>query len=225
MQSVGLPTFQQTFAKCPFPEGVLAVLGSYPVEVRVVKADRAMEVRAVGPAISEEILAQAEHALAAAFRLNSAKILVDVPVVAEPESAVEIPTAEPLKEDKPEDIFAQMEAMRKQVMRAQNPDKGQKKSKVKQIYGKINNKKKPIPMCDLELDMGSVLVEGTVFNVEHKELTKRKAWVVCFDITDNTNSIRINKFMEGEEAKPIVAAVKVGQRLQALTQWVTPSVT
>ena len=38
------------------------------------------------------------------------------------------------------------------------------------------------------MDMGSVLVEGNVFNIEHKELTKRKAWVVCFDITDNTAS-------------------------------------
>ena len=56
MQSVGLPTFQQTFAKCPFPEGVLAVLGTYPVEVRVVKAERAMLVRAVGPQVPAELL-------------------------------------------------------------------------------------------------------------------------------------------------------------------------
>ena len=43
-----MPTFQQTFANCPFPEGVLAVLGSYPVRVRVLKAQRAMEVTAIG---------------------------------------------------------------------------------------------------------------------------------------------------------------------------------
>ena len=32
---------------------------------------------------------------------------------------------------------------------------------------------KPVAMNELQLDMGSVLVEGTVFNVEHKELPKR----------------------------------------------------
>ena len=210
MQSVGLPTFQQTFANCPFPEGVLAVLGTYPVEVRVVKAERAMLIRAVGPQVPAEVLEQAQNILVRTFRLNRAEITVDTPVAAEPEPAPEA-AVQPEKQD---DIFAQMEAVRRQVMRAENPEAHQKKSKVKQIYGKINGKKKPVAMNELQLDMGSVLVEGTVFNVEHKELPKRKAWVVCFDMTDNTNSIRINKFMEGEEAKPIVNGVKVGQRLQ-----------
>ena len=213
MQSVGLPTFQQTFSKCPFPSEVLAALGNYPVEVKVVKAERSMEIRASGASVSIDILEQAQNALAQAFRLNSVSIHIDAPVEAVIlEPAIEVQN-EP-KEEKSGDIFSQMEAMRRQVMRAQAPDASQKKNKAKQIYGKINHKKKPVPMGELELDMGSVLVEGKVFNVEHKELTKRKAWVVCFDITDNTGSIRINKFMEGEEAKPIVSAVKVGQRLQ-----------
>ena len=64
------------------------------------------------------------------------------------------------------------------------------------------------------MDMGSVLVEGTVFNVEHRELPKRKAWVICFDITDNTGSIRVNQFLEGEVANPIVKGIKKGQRVQ-----------
>ncbi len=210
MQSVGLPTFQQTFAKCPFPEGVLAVLGTYPVEVRVNRAERSMTIRAIGPQVADEVIHQVRETLVASLRLSGANIVVDSP--AEEMEPAPVSAAAPTAEK--EDIFAQMEAVRRQVMRAQNPETAQKKSKVKQIYGKINHKKKPVTMSDLELDMGSVLVEGTVFNVEHKELTKRKAWVVCFDLTDNTNSIRINKFMEGEEAKPIIAGVKVGQRLQ-----------
>ena len=213
MQSVGMPTFQQTFSKCPFSEGVLAVLGEYPVEVRVIRAERAMLVRAVGQPVAPEVIEEAQTALAHALQLNRAEIEVDVPVVIE-NQIVAATAAEQPKEDKPEDLFTQMEAVRRQVMRTKAPETGSKKPKVKQIYGKINTKKKPIPMNDLSLDMGTVLVEGTVFNVEHKELTKRKAWVVCFDITDNTNSIRVNKFMENEEAKPIVSAVKVGQRLQ-----------
>ena len=66
------------------------------------------------------------------------------------------------------------------------------------------------PMSELNLDMGFVIVEGRVFNVEHKELKKRNAWVISFDMTDNTGSIRINRFMEANEAKPILEHVKPG---------------
>ncbi len=66
------------------------------------------------------------------------------------------------------------------------------------------------PMKGLNLDMGSIIVEGKVFFVEHKELKKRNAWVINFDMTDNFGSVRINRFMENSEAKPILENVKVG---------------
>ena len=66
------------------------------------------------------------------------------------------------------------------------------------------------PMKDINLDMGYVTVEGKVFAVEHKELKKRNAWVINFDMTDNTNSVRISKFMEAGEAQPILDNVKEG---------------
>ena len=71
-----------------------------------------------------------------------------------------------------------------------------------------------VPMKELNLDMGSVMVEGRVFAVEHKELKKRNAWVISFDMTDNTGSVRINRFMEAGEAKPILENVKVGSVLK-----------
>ncbi len=71
-----------------------------------------------------------------------------------------------------------------------------------------------IPMKDLSLDMGFVIVEGRVFAVEHKELKKRNAWVINFDMTDNTNSVRISRFMEANEAKPVLDNVKVGSVLR-----------
>ena len=77
------------------------------------------------------------------------------------------------------------------------------------IYGKPF-KGKTVPMQELTLDLGGVIVEGRVFNVEHKELKKRNAWVINFDMTDNYGSVRINRFMENNEAKPILDAVKVG---------------
>ena len=71
-----------------------------------------------------------------------------------------------------------------------------------------------VAMKDLTLDMGSVIVEGKVFAVDHKELKKRNAWVVNFDMTDNTGSVRINRFLEAGEAKPILDHVDVGAVLR-----------
>ena len=72
----------------------------------------------------------------------------------------------------------------------------------------------PVSMKDLSLDMGTVIVEGKVFNIDHKELKKRNAWVVKFDMTDNTNSVRISRFLEAGEAKPILDNVKLGAILR-----------
>ena len=81
------------------------------------------------------------------------------------------------------------------------------------LYGKPF-KGNPVPMKDLSLDMGTVIVEGRVFNIDHKELKKRNAWVVKFDLTDNTGSIRISRFMEATEAKPFLDNVKMGAVLK-----------
>ena len=81
------------------------------------------------------------------------------------------------------------------------------------FYGKPF-KGNAVPMKDLSLDMGFVIVEGRVFAVEHKELKKRNAWVINFDMTDNTNSVRVSRFMEANEAKPILENVKVGAVLR-----------
>ena len=81
------------------------------------------------------------------------------------------------------------------------------------IYGKPF-RGAAVSMDTLNMDMGAVIVEGRVFNVDHKELKKRNAWVVKFDITDNTGSVRISRFMEATEAKPILDAVKNGSVLK-----------
>ena len=71
-----------------------------------------------------------------------------------------------------------------------------------------------VPMQELSLDMGSVIVEGQVFAVDHKELKKRNAWVINFDMTDHTGSIRVNRFMEANEAKSVLENVKPGAVLK-----------
>ena len=115
-------------------------------------------------------------------------------------------------------LFGHMEKLRSSAMVGLPKTVNLEKKPVKpqdpdMIYGKAF-KGKAIPMNTLTLDMGSVIVEGSVFAVEHKELKKRNAWVVNFDMTDNNGSIRINRFMEANEAKPILDAVKVGSVLR-----------
>ena len=83
------------------------------------------------------------------------------------------------------------------------------------IYGKPF-KGEVTPMRDVDLNMRDVIVEGKVFFVEHKELKKRNAWVINFGLTDNYGSVRINRFMENNEAKPLLDAIKVGGVLRVL---------
>ena len=73
---------------------------------------------------------------------------------------------------------------------------------------------RPVRMEELNLDMFRVIVEGKVFAVQHRELKKRGAWVICFDMTDYTSSVRVNQFMEAAKAKPIIDNVQPGMWLR-----------
>ena len=132
----------------------------------------------------------------------------------EPTVQADMPKLKPTAEM---EAFARTEAIRAEAlknMKKVSPSavKGEGKAAAKPIFGNTI-KKMPIPIRDLELDMGMVVVEGDVFAVDNKELKKRGAWVVAFDVTDYTGSIRINKFFPGEEGKPIVDGVKKGMHL------------
>ena len=213
-------TFQETFGQYPFPEGVLACFAQYPTQVKVCRQTRTMTVELEGGAAEQGLVDQVRQSLARLFSLNQVAVefhTQEVPAgtLTVPSASEAVPPVSTQAKPAPSgDLFAQMEAMRRKVLNQSNPGGGHGKPKVKQIYGKINGKKKPVPLGQLQLDMGSVLVEGTVFNVEHRELPRRKAWVICFDITDNTGSIRVNQFLEGELAAPIVKGIKKGQRVQ-----------
>ena len=107
------------------------------------------------------------------------------------------------------------ETIRKMPAAMACPEKREEKAQVQSeaFYGKPF-RGNAVSMKDLTMDMGTVIVEGRVFNVEHKELKKRNAYVVKFDMTDNTNSVRISRFMEANEAKPILENVAVGAVLR-----------
>lgn len=116
-----------------------------------------------------------------------------------------------------DDTFRRTEQMRKQAIQKKKlslpKEKEKKKEKKRLIYGQHGIRKEPISMRTLDLDMGTVTVEGDVFSVDHRELKKRGAWVVCFDLTDYTGSVRVSKFFPGEDGKSIVEGVRKGQHL------------
>ena len=167
------------------------------------------------------LIREAQDMICRAYGLSSVRIrtVQEQPTPAAPEKAEERPAAPPAektKADAPQNAFAKAQAiraaaMKKAAVRPAAP--AQAKGSGKAIFGK-EIKKQPIPMSDLELDMGMVVVEGDVFAVDHRELKKRGAWVVAFDVTDYTGSIRVNKFFPGDEGKPIVDGVRKGMHLR-----------
>ena len=114
-------------------------------------------------------------------------------------------------------LYDAMEQMRGNMLtdlpKVSAPAKAEQTPDNPAFYGKAF-KGNPVSMQTLNLDMGSVIVEGRVFHVEHKELKKRNAWVINFDMTDNRGSVRVNRFMENSEAKPILENVKLGAVLK-----------
>jgi DNA polymerase-3 subunit alpha (Gram-positive type) len=66
------------------------------------------------------------------------------------------------------------------------------------------------PIKELTLDMFRVVIEGKIFAVDHRELKKRNAWVIQFDVTDYTSSVRVSQFMEADKAKPILSGIEAG---------------
>ena len=76
-------------------------------------------------------------------------------------------------------------------------------------------KQRPVPMNTLSLESGKVTVEGDVVAVTSRRLQKRGSAVLCFDITDRTNSIRISRFLRSEDDQSIIDSINVGDHIIA----------
>ena len=198
------------------PEGELVALaGSALVTGAVIdRAARSIRAEVVCPAAPGGELKECwERALAEAYRVERVELSITAPGAAEDPHPAE--AAAPVPEPAPEDPFKRTEALRKDALKKIKAVKpaDKKGGGGRKIYGREVPKREVTPMKDLNLDMGTVVVEGDVFAVEHKELKNRGAWVIGFDITDHTGSVHINKFTLGDEGKPIVDGVKEGQHL------------
>jgi len=216
-----IPFLQMFAALSRWTELSNAVEGWLILSAAIDKNTRSAEIVVEGASgAGANLLREAEDTVCRAYGLNSVRITpyfepekVEMPVAEKNEPAVQIQE----KVDQPADAFARTEAIRqaamKNIARPTVEPKGEKKPDGKMIFGKAI-KKAPIPIGELELDMGMAVVEGDVFAVDNKELKKRGAWVVAFDITDYTGSIRINKFFTGDEGKPLVDGIKKGMHLK-----------
>jgi DNA polymerase-3 subunit alpha (Gram-positive type) len=96
---------------------------------------------------------------------------------------------------------------------AQSEKKTEKKKKENPlVYGKEPGGS-ITPMELVTLDLGKVTVRGEVFDVQSRDIPKRNAWVLSFDMTDYTGSVRISKFMLDDNAGEIVGRIKKGMYL------------
>ncbi len=155
----------------------------------------------------------------------------DQPPLPEPPPEEDIPLPEPPDEetcpevegygaeltDEAQEAFRRTEELRsaalKDILANSSLGKQLEGKAAKLLFGRREIKGENVEMGSLQLDMGTVVVKGEVFAVNHRELKKRNAWVVSFDVTDYTGAIRVSKFFQGDEGKPLVDKVRVGQQL------------
>ncbi|MBP1737639.1 MAG: polC [Oscillospiraceae bacterium] len=203
----------------PKPEEADGLRHCMVTSLVVNKAERSMEAYLEG--LPEVLTATVQNSLKDFFHMNRVMLHNKEPVsVPVPQDDKQRGPEErkPAAQEAEDDAFRRTEAIRAEALKKLVPVKSRKKELGSgggstELFGRVS-KKTPVPMRDLQMDMGLVMVEGDVISVEHRELKKRGAWVVCFDITDYTNSVRVSKFMPGDEAQPILSGVKQGQHLQ-----------
>ena len=70
-----------------------------------------------------------------------------------------------------------------------------------------------LPMSDLAMDSGAVIVEGDVISVESRKLQKRGAAVLIFDITDLTGSVRVSRYLRNTDDQTILDKIQKGDHL------------
>ncbi len=68
------------------------------------------------------------------------------------------------------------------------------------------------PMENVTIELGSATVRGEVFSVDSKQL-KNKAWILNFNMTDHTGSIRVSKYLPDPNADAVAQSIKPGMVL------------
>ncbi|MBQ6000504.1 MAG: PolC-type DNA polymerase III [Clostridia bacterium] len=72
----------------------------------------------------------------------------------------------------------------------------------------------PVPMRSVDLDSGSVTVEGEVFGLESRASKNGKTVIVSFNLTDLTSSLPVKMFLQIEKAEQLLSKLKDGSYIR-----------
>ena len=86
---------------------------------------------------------------------------------------------------------------------------GGKASAAAVLYGK-RIKGASIPISEASPEMKTVTVSGRVFAEESRDIPKRGAYVLQFDMSDGSGSVRVSKYFPQEEDSSIRGRIKPG---------------
>ena len=92
------------------------------------------------------------------------------------------------------------------------PDSGSQAPKGDVLFGH-SIKQHAVPMNTLSMESGKVTVEGDVFAVSSRQIQKNGGAVLSFDMTDRTNSIRVNRFLRSDDDQGILSRIKENDHL------------
>jgi DNA polymerase-3 subunit alpha (Gram-positive type) len=150
-----------------------------------------------------EHLRQLEGAIAAEYSLE--RVLVESPpkkVEKADKSEAAAPAAEPAAKASTEKTGAKEG---EKTASAKKP--GEKAPK--KLFGKAS-KRRVTPMSALSIESGPVCVEGEIFLEESHPTKKGDGWVLRFDVTDYTGSIRVSKYFAPGESRGELDKLEAG---------------
>ena len=96
--------------------------------------------------------------------------------------------------------------------------KAEKKSGGTEVLLGKEIKGKPVSMSELNVKMGTAIVEGKVFAAECRETKRPGMWMLSFDMTDYQSSVTVRKYTEGQEALALQSAIAPGMWLRVQGQ-------
>lgn len=120
-----------------------------------------------------------------------------------------------------EDAEAFLKRKEKELSQA-GPAYVPKEEKPKKATGKVSDsgmilgkpiKEHPIPMSEVEQDMGVVTVEGEVFKLETKEIKGGRV-VVTFCLTDKKDAVTVKRFLTGDKVGEVLPKLKEAKALR-----------
>ncbi len=94
------------------------------------------------------------------------------------------------------------------------PARKETAAKQKILMGDKPIRSAPVAMETLTLESGNVTVSGRVFATDSRELAKRQAAVLSFCITDETNSIKVSKYLRNNDPeRDVIKKIRDGMYL------------